>query len=110
MPWTIDNALNDDLLDIVERNDEYGEYAFRVGELETVVTVTVRRLPQSEQATFRRSHSIHTPVQLAPYHTSRSYWDDVPYALHQAINGITSYYRQAVEAGHSPSESWLVED
>ena len=109
MPWTIENALSDDLITMVHRDDDFGVYEFRVGSLETVVTVEVRRLPTSEAAVFTRSHSIKAPGQAGAYKSSRPYWDDIPYALHQAIDGITSYYRAAIKEGHVPKESWLVE-
>lgn len=108
MPWTIDNALENDTIHIVERDDAMGFYSFTVGTLSTVVTVEVSRLPNSENAAYRLSHCIHSPTQATPYRQSRPYWDDVPYALHRAISSITDYYREAVRAGHTPAESWLV--
>lgn len=108
MPWTIDSALDDRDIEILNRDDEMGICEFRIGVLKTVISIQVTRLPGKERAVYTRSHAIHTPLQFGPYRQSRPYWDDVPYALHQAINSITSYYRQAVEAGHVPEDSWLV--
>lgn len=108
MAWTIENALEDDLVDIVNRDDHLGIYEFRLGGLETVVSVQVSRLPDSNEAVYHRSHAINTPTQAGPYHQSRPYWDSVPYALHQAISSLTQYYDEAVKAGHDPQESWLV--
>jgi hypothetical protein len=108
MAWTIDTALEDKLINNVIRNDKIGTYEFRVGVLNTTVTVEVYRLPNGDEAVYRRSHDIHTPGQLGPYRQSRPYWDNVPYALHQAIDSLTSYYRNAVNAGYTPDESWLV--
>ena len=107
MAWTIDSALDDDLINDLIRYDKIGTYEFRIGDLDTIVTVEVSRLPAREEAVYRRSHDIHTPVQAGPYHQSRPYWDSVPYALHQAIDSLTSYYRDAVKAGHTPNENWL---
>ena len=109
MPWTLDKALDDDLITFTHRHDALGYYEFRVGNLKTVVTVQVSRLPKSEEARYILSHAIKTPTQAGPYYQSRGYWDDVPYALHQAISSLTQYYREAVKAGHEPQESWLVE-
>ncbi|WPZ30778.1 hypothetical protein T8A63_07385 [Sulfitobacter sp. OXR-159] len=106
--WDIEDALDDDLITIVHRDDDLGVYEFRVGELQAIVTVQVSRLPTSERAIYYRSHAIHTPIQATPYHQSRSTWDDVPYALHQAISSITDYYSDATRAGHAPEEAWLV--
>ena len=108
MAWTLDTALDDESINVINRNDHLGVYEFRLGDLETVVTIQVTRLPASDEAVYHRSHAIHTPTQAGPYHQSRPYWDDVPYALHQAVSSITQYYRDAVKAGHRPQESWLV--
>ena len=110
MAWTIDDALDDSLIEIVNRDDSLGIYEFRLGQLDTIVSVQVSRLPGSDKAIYARSHAIKTPVQAGPYHQSRPYWDDVPYALHQAISSLTQYYEQAVSAGHEPKESWLVRE
>lgn len=110
MPWTLDTALEDDLVTVEERNDTIGSYAIRVGTLKTLVFIELRRLLNSDHIEFNVSHSIHTPVQAGPYRTSRTFEDDAAYALHRAVDGLTTYYRQAVSAGHTPQESWLVKD
>jgi hypothetical protein len=109
MAYTIEKALDDDLIELVNRNDDLGIYEFRVGVLDTIVTVEIGCLPTSERARYHRSHDIKTPSQAGPYHQSRYVWDDVPYALFQAIDSITSYYRMGVKDGYAPQESWLVE-
>jgi hypothetical protein len=50
MPHTIENALDDAAISLVERNDQMGFYSFRVGELSTVICVDVGRLPHSDEA------------------------------------------------------------
>jgi hypothetical protein len=57
---------------------------------------------------FHRSHAIHTPVQIGPYHPGRDWDDDPAYAMHRAIESLASYYQQALRAGHKPSPQWLV--
>lgn len=109
MAWTIESALDDKDIEIVNRNDDLGVYEFTVGELSPVVTVTVSLLPDGRRARFHRSHAIKTPTQGKPYRPSRDFDDDLPYALHRAIASITEYYREAVEEGHKPSDDWLVE-
>jgi hypothetical protein len=109
MLWAINSALDDDLIHLIARDDEMGIYEFRVGKLKTIVTVEVGRLPSSERARYHRSHDIKTPIQAGPYHQRPFCWDDVPYALHQAIGSITTYYRLAIADGHEPQEEWLVE-
>jgi hypothetical protein len=106
--WTLDSALEDDLVTVVERNDTGGEYAVLIGSLTTLVTISLRRFLKSDDVEFIVSHAIKTPIQAGPYWTSRPFDDDPAYALHRAVNGITSYYQQAIQAGHHPSEEWLV--
>jgi hypothetical protein len=108
MGWTIDKALADDLITVLDRNETAGEFTVRVGNLETPVTIYLRRMLGSEDVEFIVSHAIKTPAQMDPYRTSRTIEDDAPYALHRAISGITDWYRQGVRAGHTPSEQWLV--
>jgi len=108
MPHTIDNALDDELIEVVERDDGFGEYAIRLGELETVITIQLRRLVGSEHTEFTVSHAIHTPTQADPYRTSIQYGDYPAQALSSAVFALTQYYRAAVRAGHNPDESWLV--
>ncbi len=107
MTWTFDSALNDDDITVIERDDSHGDYAIKVGDLETTVTIELRRPLTGNRVEFRTSHAIKTPLQASPYWTSRPFDDDAPYALHRAIDGLTSYYRQAVEGGHAPSNNWL---
>lgn len=107
MSWTLNSALDDPDVKLVSRDDLFGAYSFRVGSLDTIVDARLIRSPAGEETRYERSHDIHTPLQAGPYQQGRPYWDDPGYALHQAIESITSYYRLAVKAGHSPDESWL---
>ncbi len=108
MAYTFDDVLDDELVTVVERNDEMGEFVVRIGNLETPVSIELGRFMTSERTKFRLSHVIKTPMPAGPYRTSLPFGDDPGYALHRAIDGRTSYYRQAVEKGHEPSEDWLV--
>ena len=108
MPWTLDNALEDDLITVVDRDDSAGFYEVRVGDLNIVVAIKLSRHLDSDTTDFQLSHAINTPVQAGPYRTSTPTADDPPYALHRAIDGLTSYYRDAVKLGHTPQENWLV--
>jgi hypothetical protein len=108
MPWTLDAALDHDLIEVVERNHAWGLYRFRLRGLSTVISVKLCRSPINEETRFERSHDIHTPSQAGPYGSSRLFWDDPAYALHNAVNGITMYYEMAVQDGHTPSDKWFV--
>lgn len=57
---------------------------------------------------FRRSHAIHTPLQMGPYWPSRDFDDDPAYAMNRAINSIADYYDAAVNEGHLPQAGWLI--
>ncbi len=109
MAWTFDSALDDPDVTVVERDDARGDYALTIGDLTTLVTIELRRPLTGSHVEFRTSHAIKTPLQGSPYWTSKPFDDDAPYALHRAVNGLTSYYRQAINGGHTPSEQWLVE-
>ena len=109
MPWTIDKALDDPDIEVVDRHDEMGSYAIKVGSLSPVITIELGRFMNSDTTKFIVSHAIHTPEQAGPYRTSKPFDDYPAYALHRAVDGITSYYRSAVKAGHKPKDSWLVD-
>lgn len=108
MAYKFDEVLDDELVTVVERNDEMGEFVVRIGDLETLVSIELGRFMTSERTKFRLSHVIQTPMLAGPYRTSLPFGDDPGYALHKAIDGLTSYYREAVDQGHEPSEDWLV--
>lgn len=110
MPYTLDTALDDELVTVLDRNDDIGIYAIKIATLNTIIYIELGRLLTNDRVKFRASHSIYTPMQGGPYRTSRWIEDDAGYALHRAIDGLTSYYRQAVEKGHTPKESWLVKE
>ena len=108
MPHTLDSALEDPDITVLQRDDHLGFFEVRVGGLNPVVTIDLARALGSNETKFDRSHNIKTPVQSGPYISSRLFWDDPAYALHQAISGLTSHYRAAVKAGHIPNDSWLM--
>ena len=108
MSWSLDDALDDPLVHVLERDDDVGHYLIRIGVLQTAVAIELGRFLTSEDTRFRMSHVIKTPGQADAYRTSRT-WDDSPgAALHKAVSGITEYYKQAVREGHTPEEGWLV--
>lgn len=110
MPWNFDPALNDSLIAVVNRIDSWGTFEIQLGSIPTIVTIELGRHMDTNETKVSLSHVIHTPTQLGPYRTSRSYWDDPEYALQQTISSFTQYYQEAVEAGHTPDASWLVKN
>ncbi|MGJ4888840.1 hypothetical protein ACQR1Y_11630 [Bradyrhizobium sp. HKCCYLRH3099] len=103
---TIDEALNDDLVQVELRDDRKGIYVLRFGSLQTKVKITLRR-GRGKETAYTQSHAIETPIQAGPYWTSLPSGNSPGDALHKAISGFTMYYTKAVEGGHSPSEDWL---
>ncbi len=110
MTYLIDDVLNDPLVTVEDRHDEMGSFAVRIGSLETIVSIELGRFWTSEHTKFSVSHSIHTPLQVAPYRSSHTFGDYWAYALHRALDSLLSYYRQAVTDGHMPCEAWLVKN
>lgn len=108
MKWSIDSALEDDLVDVVERDDNKAIYVVRFGPLTTTVTITLELDRLNQTTYFTQSHGIKTPVQGEPYWTSFPGGDSPGNALHKAIWGFTMNFRTAVELGHTPSEDWFV--
>lgn len=108
MAWTIDKALDDELITVVSRNDSVGLFVILLGELETEITIELNRHLDSDMTKFQVSHAIKTPKQAGPYRTGAPYGDYPAYALHKAITGLTQYYKDAVKEGHKPTEDWLL--
>ena len=110
MAYTFENVLDYELVTVVTRDDSRGVFEIRVGELETIVTIELRRDMSRNDTEFRLSHAIKTPLQIGPYRTSCPIGGDPAYALNLAVTGLINHYREAVDDGHSPSEDWLVEN
>ncbi|RAI54715.1 hypothetical protein [Roseicella frigidaeris] len=92
MAFTVDEALGDDLIHVIDRHDEAGTFTFRLGELKTPITVEIGRFQSSEHTKFWVSHAIRTPSQADAYTPSifyKSNWGD---ALQEAISSLTMYY------------------
>jgi hypothetical protein len=110
MPYTIDEILSNPLLDVVDRHDDIGSFAFRIGKLTTIVFIELGRYRNSNETKFSASHAIKTPMQIGAYHTSLPFADSWEEALDRAVSGLTDYYEQAIKAGHAPSDDWLIKD
>lgn len=105
MSWTIEEVLSDESIERVEPC--LGGYVFQLKHIPTKITVLLTANSNGGYD-FKLSHAIHTPTQLGPYHPSRPWGDDEAYALHLAVNSITNYYRDALKAGNTPSQDWLI--
>ncbi|HZX18600.1 MAG TPA: hypothetical protein VFF22_17245 [Pseudomonas sp.] len=106
MPWTIENALNDDA---IERTEETPTgYSFWLKGIPTEIRVVLAVNPTNCGFNFYLSHYIHTPTQAGKYCPSRPWGDYEAYALHLAVTAITQHYKEAITAGHKPNENWLI--
>ena len=110
MAYTFDTALENEYITVIHRDDDVGSYEFRVGQLETIVSLELGRFINGNGTKFTLSHSMRTPKQSDPYRPSRNWEDDAPYALYKAIASLTVFYLDAVKAGHTPEETWLVKN
>jgi hypothetical protein len=99
---------------ISEPRKVIGEYSFYLEGASTRVSIRISHEfnpPNPEyQFHFELSHYIHTPTQAGPYITSSPWSTSEDGALHRAINVVLPFYTGAIEAGHTPSESWLVKN
>jgi len=108
MPWTIDKALKDEAIERTEITNK--GYSFWLKGIPTQIHVILSVNPAQGGFNFHLSHFIRTPKQADPYCPSRPWGDDEAYALHMAVTSITQYYREAVNAGISPSSEWLIQN
>ncbi len=108
MAWTPEAVFDSDS-DVIESARELiGEYKFTLKDISIPVRIRLYRVFGHKEVLFEQSHHIKTPTQIDKYVTSRP-WNYGPgSALHQAVTGITRYYKEAVAAGHRPSDEWLV--
>ncbi len=108
MAWTPEAVFDSDS-DVIESATELiGEYEFTLKDISIPVRIRLYRVVGRKGVLFEQSHHINTPTQIDKYDTNRPCNDYLGSALHQAVTGITRYYKEAVAAGHRPSDEWLV--
>ena len=106
---TFDDVLDDELADVVSRNDREGVFRVRIRELTTVVTIQLKKRSHIRRTVnYTTSHGIHTPIQGHPYRTSVPFADNRPAAVAKALHDLTLQYRLATRDGHQPNTRWLV--
>ena len=59
---------------------------------------------------FSVSHHVHGPEQAGPYTPSRTTEDSERIAIDRAISTTTAFIKSNIQAGHTPSEDWLVQN
>ncbi len=71
MAMTIDQALDDPLIAIIERDDNSGYFRVTLGTLKTAIDICLPFRSDEGRWFFAQSHAIKTPDQDAPYLSSR---------------------------------------
>lgn len=89
------------------------EYVFRLRDLSTNITIRIYEsldedVARDERFVFMQSHFLHTPVQMEPYMSNVTYGETEERALNRALRTLTQFYKDAVNAGHTPESTWLV--
>jgi len=72
------------------------------------IKIYISNVTPSAPFHFEVSHNVHTPKQAGPYYPSRTSFESKCEAIRQAISTTTSFIKDALRAGHEPSENWLV--
>lgn len=96
---------------VIELMQILGEYSFRLERIpEIEIKVKLYKYVSSKDICFETSHYIKTPEQCGAYTTNRNYAGNEEAALERAIHTITDFYKTAIENGHEPNSSWLLEN
>ena len=103
-------AFEDDLVTVLERRDEEGIFKVRIGTLKTPVSIRLCRFALRDMTRVQVSHAVKTPDQGTPYSVNDQIENNPAEALKMAVFRLTLQYREAVIAGHTPSEDWLVKE
>ena len=96
---TFDDLLNDGLITVTEKYDDIGMFVDRIGSHVRPVTIELGRFMTGVHKRFELNHAIKAPLRASPYCTNLPLDHSPCHALHPAINGLTSWYRDAVEKG-----------
>lgn len=111
----------DDLIDFLDQEDEVAEFYVLVRELKLFLDVGHEDFHPSirvkiyrtlagvaEMYSFDVSHHVHGPEQAGPYYPSNTTESSEEGAISRAIDTTTSFIKSAINAGHQPSNRWLV--
>jgi len=114
---------NDEMLTSINRKRQVNEASILIREVELNLEVghesfhpTVRVKIWKKQKSLNKkyfytvSHHVHTPIQATPYYPSIIEADSEEKALDSAISNTVNYLIRAIEAGHQPSDSWLIQN
>lgn len=100
------NAMRNPL--IIHQRQLVTEYAFCLGDIPTPIRVRLYRQLEEGRVSCEQSHYIQTPLQDEPIFESADDHPSVEACLKTITDDMAEQYRQAEQAGHRPSESWLL--
>ncbi len=72
------------------------------------VRIYKNTISEKEPYTYEVSHYVKTPLQHIPYYSSLKNRETESAAVEKAIGDVVSYINGAIDAGHEPSEDWLI--
>jgi hypothetical protein len=96
---------------ILEFHKFYSEYSlwFEVGLERFKVTIRIYETNDG-RFYFVQSHFLHTPLNGGPAQPAAAKHQTPHVALSTALGSITTYYDEAVDAGHEPSLDWFIKN
>lgn len=87
-------------------------YQVHLGELQTPIFINLWLDIDGNQIFPQFSHRLKTPTQIDPYAptNARQYEPGAPLdsLVSTMVTVLNTHYAEAVAAGHTPSESWLL--
>ncbi|MCE2697808.1 MAG: hypothetical protein PX483_03945 [Nostocales cyanobacterium LE14-WE4] len=72
------------------------------------VRIYKNTISEKEPYTYEVSHYVKTPLQLGPYYSELINRETESAAVEKAIEDVVSYINGAIDAGHEPSNDWLI--
>lgn len=84
------------------------EYAFCLGEIPTTIRVRLYKQQEGQRYSCEQSHYIQTPLQDEPTFDSADDHASVDACLAAITDAMVAQYQRAEQAGHRPSEDWLL--
>jgi len=84
------------------------EYAFCLGEIPTTIRVRLYRQQSNQRYSSEQSHYIQTPLQEEPSFEAADDHASLDACLAAIADAMVAQYQRAEQAGHRPSEDWLL--
>ncbi|WP_253447011.1 hypothetical protein [Halomonas sp. Y3] len=84
------------------------EMNFQLGKIPAPIRIRCYREAGSERVTCEQSHYLQTPLQAEPSFENSDDHPSVDEALAAITDEMVVQYQQAEQAGHRPSDDWLL--